>query len=241
MKNNWSKVIKKFAVFLFLVLVFAVFYFCLIYIIKNLDDEIAKTILEYIKAVIWPVVVLFAIISFKKEVSKLIADIDAGEAYGVKFHRNKQQEDNNKKDLKIELEKVPDDEKNQLEKVIQEKEENLTKVTQTANQLQKELVSKNIELDFERIYNIIFASQINLLSQMNILGYLGNYNIMSHFILIKRATEPALNNWELSDYLKFLFVQGLIENKDTHTTGITIKGKAFLQYLAIMNYQKPGI
>lgn len=248
-KNNlwfliWNFIKEKnkiiFSIILIILLV-GLFYFGLTYTIKTLNNDIAKNILDYIRVVIWPFVVLTTVYLFKKELAKLIADIDFWEAYGIKFHRAKLQEKKDGKDLKQELKNFPDDEKNKLEKIIQEKEENLQTTTQTAEQLQKELISKNIELDFERIYNIIFASQINLLNKMVILGYLDIQSVAQHFVYMQRAYEPSFNGWNLSIYLQFLYEQELIKDINNGVAvSITDKGKAFLQYLFIMNYKKYG-
>jgi len=217
------------------------FYFIINWLIKYSNLEFAKVILDYLKVVIWPIVVIIIAFCFKIEISNLINRIISGELPGFKFNATSKQEKKEESDLKSKLKNVPIEEKNKLEELIQEKEKALTSASQSIDQLKNELVQKEIELDFERIYNIIFASQIDLLNKMVILGYLGIQNIIQHFILVQRTFEPTFSNWDITNYLQFLYDQKLIERQDSHTIKITDKGKAFLQYLSIMNYQKNGI
>lgn len=235
---QFAKLFWKFFVVIFR---FVIFYFIINWFVRYSSLEFSKIVLDYIRVIIWPVTVVTIAFCFKIEISNLINRIISGELPGFKFNATPKQEKKDESNLESKLQQVPDDEKNKLEELIKEKEDVLTSVNQDNDQLKKELIKKEIELDFERIYNIIFASQIDLLSKMVTLGYLGTQNVVQHFELIRRAFEPTFNGWNLQAYLQFLVAQQLIEQKDNHTIAITVKGKAFLQYLSIMNYQKTGI
>lgn len=216
------------------------FYFIINWLTKNTNIGLAQIVLDYLKTIIWPITVIIIAFCFRTEISSLIKRIISAELPGLKLNaipQEKAEESN----LEFKLQNLPDDEKNKLEELIQEKENALSSASQNIDELNKTLVQKEIEVDFERIYNIIFGSQINLLNKMaGTLGYLGTQNVIQHFVLIQKAFEPMYNEWNFSTYLQFLYSQNLIVQRDNYTIGITDKGKAFLQYVSIMNYQKYG-
>jgi hypothetical protein len=240
-ENKITSLIKIFWRILFILFQILVAYLIILLLIKFSDVELAKTVLDYIQILIWPVTVMTIAFCFKTEISSLINRIVSGELPGFKFNATPEQKKDEDVNLETKLQTTPSDEKDKLEELINEKESAISTVTTDNQELSRELINKTIELDFERIYNVIFASQIDLLGKMTTLGYLGNQSVIQHFALIRRAYEPTYNDWDLNLYLRFLYDQGLIQNNDNHTINITDKGKAFLQYLSIMNYQKYGI
>lgn len=227
-----------------LILIVLLFYIGIIYTINHFSIQIAQKILDYLKVIIWPSAIIIVAFTFKQELSKLINRIISAEMPGLRINALPEQTKLKEEKLEEKLENIPKENKNKLEEVIREKEEKeatLLTAKEDVKVLLKENVKKQIELDFERIYNIIFSNQIDLLRKMEVLGYMGMNGLIKYFLIVKRAYEPVLNSWDLNKYLHFLYSQELIARKDANTIIITEKGKAFLQYLSIMGYQKFGM
>lgn len=91
-----------------------------------------------------------------------------------------------------------------------------------------------IATEFERIYRIIFGSQIRLLRHLEAAKTLTKNEVAKFFKQEKRKMPDS--NVELEPWIKFLQSQGLVEYKDGQYT-ITNKGQAFIAYLALFNYE----
>ncbi|MDO8507625.1 MAG: hypothetical protein Q7S53_03580 [bacterium] len=110
-------------------------------------------------------------------------------------------------------------------KVIDEKDNEKTKL--------------QIELDFERIYNFIFGSQIFLLREIKSRNGVGWDYVSDYFDSLRREYS-VFNSWNLNTYLEFLKTHSLIEMKDNFIT-VSQKGETFISYIDYMNYQKYGL
>lgn len=114
------------------------------------------------------------------------------------------------------------------------------------NESLKALAKKTIrEKTFERIYNIIFGSQIKILLEMTKKDGTLLVSGAFKFYIEGIGGNPELKDYDFIKYLDFLKnvglieFTGLIENADT--ISITEQGKEFLAYLAIekLNMNKP--
>lgn len=220
------------------------FFFISVYILKNTTKEIADLILEYLKVIIWPTVVVIACYNFRTNIAKLIDRFEEGQTPFGKYkfnHGNVSQQE--KRDLKVKDEIVISNNDPQFNEVIKSQnipDKKIEELEINNDQLSKELLNYRIELEFERIYNIIFRSQIDLLSKISTFDHFGLEFALNHFQQ-EQAVVNGLKEWNLDKYLDFLYRNDLISNKDSHTIGLTEKGRAFLHYLSIMGYQKYGI
>ena len=91
-----------------------------------------------------------------------------------------------------------------------------------------------IATEFERIYRIIFGSQIRLLRHLEAAKTLTKNEVAKFFKQEKRKMPDS--NIESEPWTKFVQSQGLMEYKDGEYT-ITNKGLAFIAYLALFNYE----
>lgn len=91
-----------------------------------------------------------------------------------------------------------------------------------------------IATEFERIYRIIFGSQIRLLRHLEATKTLTKNEMVKFFKQEKRKAPDS--NIELEPWIKFVVSQGLMEYKDDEYK-ITPKGQAFIAYLALLNYE----
>jgi len=89
---------------------------------------------------------------------------------------------------------------------------------------------------FEKTYNTIFGSQISLLRKLS--GYSGGIlhkDIENHFIEAQSNAPDPLDNWDLNQYLHYLFDSKLVEEKGDSLI-ITDRGKDFLGILSVSGY-----
>lgn len=91
-----------------------------------------------------------------------------------------------------------------------------------------------IATEFERIYRIIFGSQIRLLRHLDATKILTKNEVVKFFKQEKRKMPDS--NIELDPWIKFIVSQGLMDYKDDEYK-ITNKGQAFIAYLALLNYE----
>lgn len=219
----------------------AILYSGLIYTVKNLSDIIAKNILEYIRVLSWPVVVIFIALTFRANIAQLIERMEEWEIPFVgkgKAHGGLLQQQEAVKTNVI----LAQNEGEDFKAIVATKESEISALKDNTNQLVDKLTRAQIELDFERIYNIIFASQIDLLLKINNFPRVQFAYITDHFIKAQQAALSMLKDWNVSQYINFLIVNQLIEyNVELQAITITQKGRAFLSYLSVMNYQKYGI
>ncbi|WP_250656961.1 winged helix-turn-helix domain-containing protein [Alkalimarinus coralli] len=107
----------------------------------------------------------------------------------------------------------------------------------TVKVLVKHLAGAQLLAAFERIYSIIFGSQIELLKRLNELAGQGRSRqyVEQFFKETKTsAKNTAIAHWKLNQYLEFLFSNALIvQNNDQYH--ITNLGGEFLAWLVKAN------
>jgi len=97
------------------------------------------------------------------------------------------------------------------------------------------------ELEFEKIYSIIFGSQIELLKLIREDSKFNYYKLLEFYDVLK-ANNSLFNSWSASQYIYFLVRSGLIaleevpENHLLDLLKITQKGLDFLKYIEENNY-----
>jgi hypothetical protein len=87
------------------------------------------------------------------------------------------------------------------------------------------------ELEFEKIYSIIFNSQIIFLKNCQ-----SNYSTVdaATFLDYTKEVIPVFKSWNLQDFTQVLVKNGLVDKDEVYT--ITDKGLAFLAYIEKNNY-----
>lgn len=213
------------------------FYVLVLSVIKNIDISATTLALEYLKVLIWPSVAFTLIFIFRNNFSGLIdrlAEFSLPGGVSGKINPQAQQQGI-----------VPEDSIDQDEnfnELLTEKESQITAVQITNTELQQKLSTAEIELDLERIYNAIFASQIDLLLKMANFENVEFAYVDDHFNKAQQASYGALNSWTTAQYIQFLISNALIEYPvGTSVLTITLKGRVFLNYLSVRNYKKYGL
>lgn len=203
-----------------------------------------KLILEYLRVLIYPSIITWILLYFRKNIAAFIDRVWKLKFPGGELEAEKQleiQTESNKN------ESVPDEDLEDLfddGDLVQEMKENYEKTleeTRKSNdeetsKLLNEIAIRDLALEFERIYRAIFGSQISLLRHLNIKGLLGESRIfLDNFFKTAKNSWPILQSLTLDSYLNFLISKNLI---DTSQGGyrITDKGSAFLSYITNSGY-----
>lgn len=122
--------------------------------------------------------------------------------------------------------------KEQKERIKQDlKNRNLDHNPTEANDiLIHQLAITQLKLDFERIYNTIFGSQIYLLKKLNE-NTKSKKDVHSYISSIINSNE-ALHDWSIDEYLNFLLAYSLIIfDSQKELYNITFIGQEFLLWL----------
>ncbi|MFA6097638.1 MAG: hypothetical protein WC788_08520 [Candidatus Paceibacterota bacterium] len=196
-----SIVIKKNVRFVIALCFIILIYSGALYVIKNNSHELSQDILEYLKVLIWPLVILLIVYLFKSNIADLIGRIEEWEAPFIgkgKTHGvNPQQEI---------AKTFPRDEGKDFKMVIDAKEKEISALKDNEQELVDKLTRAQIELDFERIYNLIFASQIDLLLKVNAFGKVEFAYVLDHYSRAQQASASLLKDWTFSQYIKFWLI-----------------------------------
>jgi hypothetical protein len=101
----------------------------------------------------------------------------------------------------------------------------------TVKILIKHLAYTQIELEFEKIYNLIFGSQIYLLKKLNETSSTGKpLQFAEEYFVSVQEKYDLFKDWDTNKYLSFLLTNLLIIF-DNNIVSITIKGNEFLSWL----------
>lgn len=205
------------------------------------------TIIQILSITIWPITVFAVIIIFNHNISSLIDRITnvkgpAGIEIQAEELKKAQEQDvqnptpeSNKNE---DYEYIFSPEKTKIKKPSVS--ESIYSLQQTGdsklNNLSFELKSKKIQLEFERIYNIILGAQIRLLELVASQKELSNKKVDQYYK--KQLTKyKVFQNWTREEFLQYLVFHGMIEISDT-TVKISPKGLGFLSYIKSCGYAR---
>lgn len=185
--------------------------------------ETEEIVLRYLQVILaWPIICLvlglFFMFLFKQPISDLFRRISKGELYGARFETNSPSEQDIKTKEEPQL-KTKDD----LEKYIKE----------NPKKVQEEFLRYFNGYWFEKTFNLIYGTQINLLEHLANKGSQGDkyINLMGFYNeFIKRSRFTT----QLPDYIRFLkdgrFVEFMGEGSEL-SVKITPYGMDFLSYI----------
>jgi hypothetical protein len=189
--------------------------------------------LDYMRVVKWPFVMLIVLGYFRKEISILTTEKLKSffiKAFGVEFQGSLAEQNRESKPIS-----EPDSLPNEM---IQEKINELSQtheiLSTTIDALRRNLAVKEIEIDFERIYNRIFGSQFSLLENIIVNG--GNLKLDQaiHWYMGIQNQYTLFKEWNATQYLAFLQNNALIEfDSVNNIIKISEKGKAFVKYIRL--------
>ncbi len=99
----------------------------------------------------------------------------------------------------------------------------------------REQVNLQLALEFERILNRIFGSQIRLLEWIDGAGGSVDYAAVVGYFTGAQQAAPSLLEWNLDQYVQFLVNNDLLR-PEANQYVLTDKGKAFLGYMRANGY-----
>ena len=237
MKEKIIKFLKIIGIILIVITGFIILYTAFLFLIKYLNLSIATLILDYIKVLVWPSIIFTLIFVFKSNLSSLldrIAEFSLPGGVSGKISPQNQQQDVTQED--------PINQNEDFNTLLAEKESAIITAQITMEELCQKLGSAELELDLERVYNVIFATQIDLLLKMANFSNVEFEYVNDHFIKAQQSSSGVLNNWTTVQYIQFLITNNLIEYPvGTTVLQITLKGRVFLNYLSVRNYKKYGL
>ena len=193
-------------------------------------------IIKIIEIFAWPISLLIIaivfLLIFKKEIAEKIKSIRSVSKNGVLMEKS--QEINNENldndDLLGKSDSITiREQKERIKKDLEERRLG-DDSDKTIEVLIHQLAVAQLKLEFERIYNVIFGSQIYLLKKLN--------ENSKHKKDIDSYIDTTLNNfeelqdWTTEEYLHFLFANSLIiYDKGKELFNITYIGHEFLLWL----------
>ncbi|MDD3735060.1 MAG: hypothetical protein PHO31_01115 [Candidatus Pacebacteria bacterium] len=201
----------------------------------NINYEL---ILEFIKIIIWPGLISIFIFKFKNEIKGLINRIVSAEfPGGIKVNLPLEQKTPDKN--------IPEEIKDSIEIKKEFSDKELNDLQRQINVLLSQINTLRTALIFERIYQTIFGSQINLLEELRLKGTNGVFyeDIAAYYQQI-RIKWPDLNSYPLENYLNYLINSGLVEvffDNEKKKCRITPLGIDFLEYIKKLNYSKEKV
>ncbi|MDD5197772.1 MAG: hypothetical protein PHN60_02835 [Candidatus Gracilibacteria bacterium] len=226
---------EKFKIYLINSILFLICLTLVVFIFKNLNVENNKILLDLIKAIVYPGVILYSVLIFKDEVKFFIKNIKIKTPGGFEFdsHFPPVQETIKVDDLSL-ADLFSEDTNNQGNGSTPIKIEQFNEVKHTADILAKELL-------FERIYYYIYGSQINLLKKLKLYGTDGMnlLDVVAHFEMIKNIYGDFYKDMNIEKYLEFLAANNLLEKKENGGVmfiRITQPGNEFIEYLMFQKY-----
>ncbi len=199
-----------------------------------------ESVTKLISALGWPQItflsILIFMLIFRKAMTNLISGIKSVSKDGITVNQTNidlQMEDKKKQTINelLSIESSPITQ--EIEKSINEelKTKGLNIEGDAVKVLLKHLAATQLELDFERIYNAIFGSQIHLLKKLNENSGTGRpIQFVDEFFLNVKNTFEEFNDWNREKYCQFLIGSSLII-LENNSFNITIKGNEFLTWI----------
>jgi len=199
-------------------------------------------VLDFTRALIWPVVVFVIIYVFRKPLADFlerVTQIGAGPS-GISASadppqsqelRQKKSSKNNKavKDLQPLVKRY----KTQLSNT----RKGLTDAQKKSQDLENQNSLLNAQVELEQIYSLIFGSQISLLAAIeNNGGVSAQQPLDSFFELHKQLTSYSTVYKTFEDFVAFMSGHKLIEVDAQGFYHLTQRGQVFLNYIRSLSY-----
>lgn len=187
----------------------------------------------------WPIVVILAIVLFKKELADILPNVEEVGTGGVKIGRGAAKRQANEQQVVTAnpaITATPTANAPPVSPVIVAFERSIVASLETMLDgakipaLTRALASVRVELAFERVYRLIFGSQIAALKRLLENGPSNRTEAEGYFDEIKRRYPEFYRDGNFEEWVGFLLRQELV-NVDRGTYRITEAGIEFLTYL----------
>ncbi len=212
--------------------------------------DFLKYFFEYILKVLqagagWPAAVLIVAYWFKGEISKKISEIVELWFPGGKAKMENQQKSQTVNSEKVQaIEKQMEIERETFQSEIQrlKNEKGNTEASKNnALKMASDLFVKNNKLErdlgFEKIYNIMYGSQLYIMKEMMGLPLGLTRPWIETFYTNAQQANPHLASYPFNNYIGFLVGLGYVEYDSTRNVyRLLPAGKAFMDYVIENNY-----
>lgn len=207
--------------------------------------EIKEFIIELLKYIAWPFVVLISIFILKDKLSSIFSGGIKSAKHGdteVQFFEGKQPvkpEETEQQDLQHLIPVDPTGLRGEVEERIQSQLTQINNDNEKIDILVKNLAQQQISNAFEKVYYNIFGSQIRLLEFLAVQtdGKSDAETLNKFFETTKKDNPDIFKEWEFSDYMNFLVNWELVKNENNEWS-ITHNGRAFIIYITALQLNK---
>lgn len=205
--------------------------------------DILNFFVELSKSISWPIVVLVSVCLLKDKIYQLLPKIDSAK-FGnaeIKFvNQDSIPSSNPINNTKIEsLNPTPDTTgiRGKLEDIIKNQLKKITDDSKKIDILIQNYAHTNLLLYYERIYYIIFGSQIKLLEKLNSTNMLEISDVLLIYKDAAHKFPEIYSKYHFDSYIKYLKDNGLISvnSKNIHIEEL---GKSFLLWLTETGHPK---
>jgi hypothetical protein len=198
--------------------------------------------IELLEVLKWPLVIIIIAFIFRGSITQLIQRVKSvkGVGFGLDTSDVKSKEVQQQKSKDLQLQKL-ESELNLFNKQTREqfqaaikKESEWDKVDDFKNKFEVLLRYSEalyIVLFFERIYNLIFGSQIGILKHLNSSNGVPLADVKNIYKDTIQKNNDNLKNYPFESYWGFLESRGLVVIEDKNIAKITWIGRDFLKYL----------
>ncbi|WP_318455456.1 hypothetical protein [Photobacterium leiognathi] len=199
---------------------------------------------EMVGHLAWPTVVIICVFILKDKIQNIFSGgLKSAKYKDAEFHFSDQQSAKPNLPDQQDLQRlVPIDSSGFRKEVEDRLQGQLTHISSDQEKIDvlvKNLAQAQLTAFFEKIYYNIFGTQIRLLEYLSVQesGTAKTTDITPFFEECKKSNPKLFSESNLSDYLNFFHLWGLLEFGDDHYK-ITKEGRAFLRYITSMQFNK---
>lgn len=200
-----------------------------------------ETILEFLADISWPVVAVFAVLVFKKPLTKLIENIKKWGKEGVEFRDAKPQVSSKSIELPGYMEQKKAGwavfEREYFDQRYKEAKAALDEIANEGQhdpneQLFEAFLISQAQNTFERWYNEIYLSQILALTAINNSGGAAQLDIAKQqYEEAKNGFPDFYSNVDFEIWFSYLVNSGIVTS-DGVAVSLTAAGRSFLKYIS---------
>ena len=206
-----------------------------------------KPFLNFLEVLIWPIVAIVAVLILRRPIINLINRMNKIGFAGVSAEASQQRQETVEKGLPDQEKKI-DAKNDTVDKILglfsnQTIERAVTVVNNESKVNEAQETEQKIEilhkysqalyliLSFERIYNVIFGSQLFILDRVNTGSDETKDSLKTFYDSAVSRFPEFYATYQYDDYFNFLISNELLVKKEDETYNITWIGRDFLKFL----------
>lgn len=201
--------------------------------------EFVNAVVTLLTSVAWPAAVIVIAVIYKVDIQSLLPRLRKAGPTGVELDPAEQQKKVSSTAVvqpgSVELKQLPGVGRTPaIEQVEREIHVSLSKIDEEnrTDILVRSLAESQLAATFERIYNVIFGSQITVLKRLNELGQVSIADAKEFYEQVAADHPDVYSRFSFEAWLGFLISQGLVRTHDGFLQ-ITELGREFLLYITV--------